>query len=196
MSHKNGYIWEPYSLLHIYKWIYMSITSPLEVKISCQTVLLTSTNKFQTVKGFQHTSYTSLNSWKSKTHDKGGGKKDPWMEFLLARKWIWCHADTKTRHAAPEILCCCRGNEPHHNNVGCWTGVFSVGAHVISRFVCVSMFMYRSVWLRVRANSAEEVIWDLPNIISVEDAFYSKQAEVKERIYVCFGFSFALFTSG
>lgn len=107
-SHKDGYIWELYSLLHIYKWIcenmccfhfYKALQAHITIRatLSSQTILLTSTNTFQTVIGFQTTSYMSLNASKSETHDK---KKDPWMEFLLARKWIWCHADTKTRHAA------------------------------------------------------------------------------------------------
>lgn len=48
--------------------------SPLELQFPAKQYILTSTNTFQTVIGFQTTSYMSLNSSKSKTHDK---KIDP-----------------------------------------------------------------------------------------------------------------------
>lgn len=105
--------------------------------ISSHTILLTSTNAFQIVIGFQTTSYMSPNSCKSKTHDK---KKDTWMEFLLAKKWIWCHADTKTRHAAQKYYAVAGATNQtttmSATGLGCSS---SVGAHVIWRFVCLCM---------------------------------------------------------
>lgn len=55
------------------KWDSFILTKPyhhISGIISSQTILLTYINTLQTVVGFQTTSYMSLNSCKSETHDK------------------------------------------------------------------------------------------------------------------------------
>lgn len=144
-----------------------------------------------------HVIYVSKSS-KSKTHDK---KK--WEEFLLARKRIWCHADTKTRHAAQKyyavVMATNHTTTMSATGPGCspWALMWF---HGLCASPCVYVFMYRSVCLNT--NSVAEVIWglrlaihltpaDLTHVIRVEDGRVmarcanTKRKSVRRDLCVC-----------
>lgn len=138
-------------------------------------------------------------------------KKDPWVEFLLARKRIWCHADTKTRHAAQKyyavVVATNQTTTMSATGLGCspWALVWF---HGLCACLPVRTCLCTDVWC-VWANSVAEVIWglrlaihlthaDLTHVIGVEDGRVTARCANTERkserrdLCVCSGFSCAL----
>lgn len=69
------------------------------------------------------------------------------MEFLFARKWIWCHADTKTRHAAQKY--CVVVMAMNYTTTMLATGL-GCSQWALMGFLgfSVSVFVYGSLYLR------------------------------------------------